>query len=499
MQMNQLFKVSALTTAIALVGCGGDINITEGDIDNSSVVGDTTYNYGNGDSNGNPGSNPGQPGGDGPVTPITEGLATNVSSDFPSITDKPVYKLNNNIEITSDMTLTADTHWLLDGRTAVGKDNESSAVLTIEAGTTVFGQSGDDFLVVRRGSKLEATGTAEAPIVMTSAEDVTGQATTSGQWGGLVLLGNAPANSCGDQVGEATTAELQGCGVSAEGDAGQFGGNNPEDSSGTLTYLVVKHAGKTLGNGDELNGISFAGVGSGTLVDYIQVHQNLDDGIEFFGGTVNVKHVVLTEIGDDSFDWSFGWTGKAQYVYIQQTGDGDNAFESDNSEFDASATPLTKPTVSNVTIVGAEGANGVRLRAGTAGMLSNYVITGPEGYKNCLRVNGEESANNAASGELSMTHSVVACATTANNFNDQTIGAGDVDAWFNAGTGNQVMMPSALKLGINGYMPETGSPLLGAGTNPNTVDSYFDETNYIGAFDGVNNWMDGWVTVGLAD
>ena len=85
-------------------------------------------------------------------------------------------------------------------------------------------------------------------------------------------------------TGDATESELANCGVAAEGDAGQFGGNQPEDNSGTIQYVVVKYAGRTLGNGDELNGISFAGVGSGTSVDYIQVHQNLDDGIEFFGG-----------------------------------------------------------------------------------------------------------------------------------------------------------------------------------------------------------------------
>ncbi|XQF93972.1 hypothetical protein ACOBV9_21455 (plasmid) [Pseudoalteromonas espejiana] len=129
--------------------------------------------------------------------------------------------------------------------------------------------------------------------------------------------------------------------MSAEGDAGQFGGDISDDNSGTLKYVLVKQAGKTLGNGDELNGITFAGVGSATTVDYIQVHENLDDGIEFFGGTVNVSNVVLTNIGDDSLDWSFGWTGSATNVYIQQAANvGDNAIEADNSEFDSSATLL---------------------------------------------------------------------------------------------------------------------------------------------------------------
>jgi hypothetical protein len=423
---------------------------------------------------------------------LEQGLATDVSADFPEISDKPVYQLGADTTFTADVTFTNDAHWVLNGRTAVGGDNVDAAVLYVQEGTTLFGQEGEDFLVVRRGSKIEALGSATAPITMTSVQDVTGQETGIGQWGGLVLLGRAPANSCGDQVGETTADELANCGVSAEGDAGQFGGNMPGDDSGTLRYVIVKHAGRTLGNGDELNGISFAGVGSGTSVDYIHVHENLDDGIEFFGGTVSVKHVVLTAIGDDSFDWSFGWTGNAQFVLIRQSdSDGDNAFEADNSEFDASATPLTNPNVANVTVIGASGANGVRLRAGTAGSLWNFAIVGTDGYENCLRVNGAESEANATAGTLSMANSVVACSDAADFGNDFTSG------WFLADTTNSVTTPDALGLASNGYQPAAGSVLLGVGADPSTVDSFFDSVDYIGAMDDSNNWTTGWVTVGL--
>ena len=418
-----------------------------------------------------------------------QGLAQDVSANFPALTDKPVYQIDEDVVFTADVTLTNDAHWVLTGRTAVGGDNEDSATLYIENGTTIIGQQGEDFLVVRRGSKIEALGLPGSPITMTSVQDVTGEETGIGQWGGLVLLGNAPANSCGDTNGDATDDELANCGVAAEGDAGQFGGNNPEDNSGTIQYVVVKHAGRTLGNGDELNGISFAGVGSQTNVHHIQVHQNLDDGIEFFGGTVNVRYVVLTDNGDDSFDWSFGWTGKAQFVYIRQDSEGgDNAFESDNSEFDASATPLTNPTVANVTIQGAAMTNGVRLRAGTAGALYNFAITGPEGYSNCLRVNGTESQALATAGELSIANSVVACAA-ASNFGDAF-----AESWFTAGNNNQVLTSAELNLGTLGRMPGAGSALLGAGADVADVedDSWFASTDYIGAFDGENDWTEGW-------
>ncbi|WP_218352270.1 hypothetical protein [Alteromonas lipotrueiana] len=482
MAIKQFFKISAVAGALVLAGCGGDININEGDVTNQTGT-DTTPDPAPGEGTDN--------------ALIEAGLATDVSASFPEITDKPVYQLNANTEFNDDATLSADAHWVLNGRTAVGGDNENSAVLTIEAGTTLIGQAGEDFLVVRRGSQIMANGTAQAPIIMTSIQDVTGQETAIGQWGGIVLLGRAPANSCGDQVGETTEDELNNCGVSAEGDAGQFGGNMPEDNSGVLNYVVVKNAGRTLGNGDELNGISFAGVGSATEVDYIQVHQNLDDGIEFFGGTVNVKHVVLTANGDDSFDWSFGWTGKAQYVVIKQdASDGDNAFESDNSEFDAAATPLTNPTIANVTIIGADDANGVRLRAGTAGSLANFVITGPDTYNNCLRINGTESQTNADNGDLTMTNSVVACAE-GNNFSDDESTPGFTQTWFEQQAGNQVVAQDGLGLAANGYQPAEGSVLLEGGADLSAQDSYFEATTFIGAMDASDDWTAGWVTVGL--
>tara|TARA_B110000211_G_scaffold223490_1_gene273444 strand:+ start:5269 stop:9357 length:4089 start_codon:yes stop_codon:yes gene_type:complete len=422
---------------------------------------------------------------------LEQGLATNVSSEFPQITDKPIYRLTQDTTFTADVTLTNDAHWILNGRTAVGNDRADATTLYVQAGTTLIGETGDDFLVVRRGSQINANGNATAPITMTSIQDVTGGETNIGQWGGLVLLGNAPANSCGDQQGETTPEELANCGVSAEGDAGQFGGDISDDNSGVLRYIVVKHAGKTLGNGDELNGISFAGVGSQTKVEYIQVHQNLDDGVEFFGGTVNVRNIVLTDIGDDAFDWSFGWTGRAQNIYIQQSAvEGDNAIEADNSEFDSNATPLTKPLISNVTIVGADGTNGVRLRAGTAGVLRNVVITGPDGYSNCLRV-GSDSVANAESGDLSIENSVVAC-NEDNNFGSEAIAGGNVQSWFEGQTGNQTLTATNLSLATDGYTPKSSSPLLGAGVDTSGLDSFFTKTDYIGAFDGDNNWMEGW-------
>ena len=432
---------------------------------------------------------------------LAQNLATDVSGSFPTITDKPVYQIAEDTVVTADVSLTNDAHWLIKGRLAVGNDNADSATLYIQRGTTVFGEDGDDFLVVRRGSKVEAAGTATLPIIFTSSEDMTGGETSIGQWGGLVILGNAPTNLCNTGDDNTTSPEeLANCGVAAEGDAGLYGGADEEDNSGTLRYVVVKHAGKALAAGDELNGISFAGVGRGTEVDFVQVHQNLDDGVEFFGGTVNVSHLVLTAIGDDSLDWSFGWTGKAQYVAIKQdVAGGDNAFEADNNEDNPAWTPLTSPTVSNVTIVGADGTNGVRLRNGTAGTIKNLVVTGGDSYSNCLRVNGDESIANADAGELSVTHSAVACSSTS-AFGSDTIGTDTTQAWFEGQDGNSVLADTAaLGFDSTGYVPTSDSVLLGSGFDASTLDDFFDSTEYKGAFDGQSDWTLGWVTVGLED
>ena len=151
------------------------------------------------------------------------------------------------------------------------------------------------------------------------------------------------------------------CLHTARGDTGEYGGTDPEDSSGILRYVRVEFAGIEFSPDNELNGIAFQGVGSGTVVDYVQVHFNQDDGIEFFGGTVNAKHLYCTGIRDDSFDWTDGWTGKGQFWVAQQRGDdADNGFEADNNGDDNEANPRSNPTIYNVTLVGGSGRTGKR-------------------------------------------------------------------------------------------------------------------------------------------
>ena len=235
--------------------------------------------------------------------------------------------------ITSDRTLRANNDYLLRGAVFV----QDGATLTVEAGTTVFGEGASTgALVVAQGGKLMAEGTADSPIVFTS-DALPGQH-QRGQWGGLIINGHAPTN--------------QGI-TQGEGNTGAFGGNDPNDSSGILRYVRVEWAGIEFSPDNELNGIAFQGVGSGTVVDRVQVHFNQDDGIEMFGGTVNLKYALVTGARDDSFDWTDGWTGKGQFWVAQQRGDdADNDFENDNSSKNNEALPRSSATIYNATLVG---------------------------------------------------------------------------------------------------------------------------------------------------
>jgi hypothetical protein len=369
--------------------------------------------------------------------------------------------------MTQDLTLTADNEYLLDGPVFVGNDTDET-VLTIEAGVTVYGGDGS-FLLIQRGSKIEANGTAAAPIVLTSAQEV-GQRGPS-DWGGLVLNGRAPINN-GDANGEAD----------GEAGTGTYGGDMAADDSGTLRYVRVEFAGNKIDTENELNGIAFQGVGSGTDVEYVQTHMTSDDGMEFFGGTVNVKHVVITGADDDSLDWTGGWTGKVQFVVVQQLTESgleaERGIEADNLEANNSATPFSDPTLSKITLIARpdQAADGLKLRRGTRGEIHNSIITGFGGE--CLDVDDTQTETNVGDGTLAISRLVLDC----------TAGAADASATPMVAGSNSVTMAPAL----TGWAPSNTSPALDIGAGP--ADAWFDTVDYAGALDGTTDWTTGWTT-----
>lgn len=288
--------------------------------------------------------------------------------------------------ITVNTVLTAGPIYAITGPTFVGEDagadpaaptpGAASASLTIDGGVTLFGSSGSDFLSINRGSQILSNGTSTNPVVFTSREDVEGNATSTsrGIWGGLILNGRAPINACDDSTATGGTAACQ---ASGEGGTGVFGGATPSDDSGNLFFTQVLYAGFEITNDNELNGIAFQGVGSGTNVDSIQVYNNADDGIEFFGGTVNVTRALLTGNDDDSIDWTDGWVGSLQFALIQHAlGNGDQGIEGDNNSDNNLAAPVSNPTLSNITLISQERDIGALIREGSGVTLVNAIIVG---------------------------------------------------------------------------------------------------------------------------
>lgn len=314
-------------------------------------------------------------------------------------------------EITADTTWTCDHDYLL----AAGPVFVTSgAVLTVEPGVVVRGQVRDGTrtcvggamagaactddagcpgstcgapaelgtaLVITRGSRIVANGTASAPIVFTSERFGTATPPAAGNWGGLVLLGAAPTNNSPPDG-----ALIEG--LPPDG-RGTFGGSDPAHDCGDLSYVRVEYAGFVFGRNNELNGITIGGCGTGTDIHHVQVHRGLDDGIEVFGGTLNLHHAIVTGTGDDSLDWDLGWTGNVQFFIAQQRNvpGEERCIEGDSHPSVFGATPRTSPTVYNFTCIGAGRAPGVTptlraslahdsviLRRGSAGIIRNSIF-----------------------------------------------------------------------------------------------------------------------------
>lgn len=308
--------------------------------------------------------------------------------------------------ITEDTVWTNNNAYLLDsapvyvgGNPITNDPAPRPTTLTIQPGTVILGSTQNQgTLVVIRDSKIFAAGTPALPIIMSSVQQRGSRA--AGDWGGLVLNGNAPVNEVGGVIEE------------GEGASGPFGGTDPDDSSGVLSYLRVEFAGIRFSDTNELNGIAFQGVGRGTVVDHIQVSFNQDDGVEFFGGTVTVSYAFMYGARDDSFDWTLGWQGRIENgVAIQRGDDGDNGLECDNWEFGFDNQPRSMPSLSNMTLIGRlglpgqENGSGARLRAGTAGL-----ITGAIWYnfgRSGVRIQTTESLAQMAQGNLNIANSIV--------------------------------------------------------------------------------------------
>ena len=404
--------------------------------------------------------------------------------------------------ITTNTTLVNTSTYLLKGFVYV----RDGATLTIEPGTIIYGDKDTKgALIIEQGGKIIANGTADQPIVFTSALPA-GQR-SYGDWGGLILCGRAPINVPGG------TATIEG------GVGSIYGGNDPADNSGVLRYVRIEFPGIAFQPNNEINGLTLGGVGRGTTIEYVQVSYSGDDGFEFFGGTVNAKYLISLRSLDDDFDTDFGYSGKVQFALClrdPQVADisASQAFESDNDATGTTNTPKTSPLFSNLTLVGPKINNddvvnsnyrrALHLRRNTETSLYNSIVMGWPGIGtgSGIFIDANSTADNATTDKLQIRNIILAGKDTVttnatNSFNAL--------AWFDTPAYGNTRLASTAEVGLvdpfnltnPNFTPKTGSPALAGAdfTNARLTDAFFTPTTYRGAFASENDadrWDLGW-------
>ena len=364
---------SDLTATYSAVGSGVTVTNASGDVDGSTV----TINF--------------DAGSDAGAASITltvtdsEGQSGSATAVFNLLDEGTVVVRSN---VTEDATWTADKTYVLGGRISV----ESGATLTIEPGTLIKGEAGTGVnataLLIARGAKLMAEGTAEAPIIFTSiADEITSEQIAGGDftspnldpdinglWGGLIVLGNATISASNDDDMDVSEVQIEG--IPTSDPNGLYGGSDDADNSGVITYISIRHGGSNIGDGNEINGLTLGGVGSGTVIENVEVVANQDDGIEWFGGTVDVTNAVVWNAGDDAIDTDQAWAGTLDnFVVVTPSG---SCFELDGPE----GTYEARHTINNGTVVAitssrAIGGSLIDVDNGTPVDMSNVHFVGP--------------------------------------------------------------------------------------------------------------------------
>ena len=317
----------------------------------------------------------------------TSDIVININDNGGGNTGNPSQAISLSGSISTNLTLDAASTYKLTGPTVV----EDGATLTIPAGMVIEAAAtgADVYLAIAQGGKIMAEGSSSQPIIFTSDANTP----NAGDWGGLILLGKAPVNSI---TGNATaTSEIGNL---------PYGGSIANDNSGTLRYVRVEYSGGKASGQSENNGFSFYGVGNGTVVEHIQMFEGSDDGVEFFGGTVNVANLSVVNAQDDSIDWTEGYTGTITDAYVKHGVSHDKGIEADgyNTDVGNNSNPkyFSKPTITNLTIVGLGSGTAneaIRLRAGTQGIFSNVSL---QGFAEGFDLDGDQGDNPTGAGVL---------------------------------------------------------------------------------------------------
>ncbi len=422
----------------------------------------------------------------------------------------------------NDVTWTSDNVYILDGLVFVN----DGQTLTIEAGTVIKGMPGQDAnasaLIVARGATIHANGTSTDPIIFTSQNDNldgTLPLLTSGQWGGVIVLGKGITNE--------TTTDNAVEGIPTSEPRGLYGGDVFDDNSGSMTYVSIRHGGTDIGEGNEINGLTLGAVGSATTFSYIEIVANKDDGVEWFGGAPKCDHILVAWVGDDSFDYDQGYSGMNQFMVAIQTAEsagdiGDRCGEHDGGDSNELGTPFAHPIFSNVTYVGASsGRRVIAFRDNAGGGYHNSIFASQDKGID-IEWRDDEAATPDPTGLCSYSQwKDEGILHIANNiFQDVADGTGagiltvvseqgknpdgskydkysvpqsaldDFAAYFTT-AGNSVA-----SVGVDAANPTAAGDISGADFT--SMDSWFTQVTYKGAFDLNENWASGW-TLSLGD
>lgn len=372
---------------------------------------------------------------------------------------------------------------------------ENGGKLTIPAGTVIKSDiTNKGALIIERGAKIMAEGTASQPIVFTSGQP-DGQR-KPGDWGGIIVLGKATTNRTSEP-------KIEG------GVGSSYGGTDDSDNSGVMKYVRIEFAGIAAAPGSEINGLTLGAVGSGTTLEYIQVAYANDDAFEFFGGTVNAKHLIAYATADDDFDFDFGYRGKIQYgvalrdpSFVDPADDA-NGIECDNDGNGTAAEPFTKPVLSNFTFVGpnadlttAKRHNaGNRFRRNASFVVNNSIMLGWVKAGLLLESNGayEKFISGGSEFKNNLVHAIAAPFKIGTDVTVANASAAAMQqvAGITPSTIDAIKLTDPFKLNAPNFLPAAGSPALTGAAFDGVLASGFDKVTYKGAF-GSTNWTSGW-------
>jgi hypothetical protein len=538
--MNRTRLAAAVLTALAMAGCeGGGVDLNVSTTDNSV---DNSTSGGNGGSGNNPCASYTPPNSNEVRIGTFDGTNCTYSAGFVSDTNPLLVDLT--IPFISGVHIFQDSLF-------VGQDVSSGApaggegpTLTIAAGSRLAFSTSADYVLINRGSQIIANGSAAAPITLTAFADAvtnTAVANDVSLWGGLVINGNGVTNNCTD---DERTNDL--CHVESEGQPSSYGGNDNADNSGVLRYVIIKHTGFEVAPGDELNGITFNAVGSGTTVENVQVYSTYDDGLEFFGGAVNVSKAIVLYARDDALDFSDGYAGTiSEALVIHYRTDGNRCIEGDNVAESRGAegldtAPQSEPVIRNLTCITSNGdqsagqgthgdSEGAIARFGAKMHIEDSIFYSGYGFvenarpsNECLEFENATSATTsvadisnqlAAAGESTMKGSLIACeepvsdtAANGDNFSEWVLGANPSTngANYSFNTGNAIIStaPNAASVlaplsfyTASSFTNDLGDPVTVTPVSPAEACS---DCPKVGAVLASNDWTAPWA-FGLRD